>query len=100
MEDELGLMLEGGSFVGKDPRSMDKSEFKDMGFTKTPILKVIRAKCIDCCGGSQLEVKLCVCTTCPLWPYRMAKNPFTSRELTDDQANALKNRLHKAREVK
>jgi hypothetical protein len=43
-------------------------------------LKVIRAKCIDCCSGQVGEVRKCVATTCPLWPYRMGENPFTNRK--------------------
>lgn len=29
----------------------------------------ITEKCIDCVGTSQ-EAKKCVCTDCPLWPFR------------------------------
>ena len=42
----------------------------------TPI-KSIRAKCVDCCCGSTLEVRLCPSQSCPLWPYRMGKRPVT-----------------------
>lgn len=38
-------------------------------------LKAIRAKCLDCCCGQANEVKLCACTDCTLFPYRMGKNP-------------------------
>jgi len=40
----------------------------------TPV-KAIRLKCLDCCCGSAHEVKLCVATQCPLYPYRFGKNP-------------------------
>ena len=40
----------------------------------TPI-KAIRARCIDCCGGQRLEVKLCPAKDCPLWIYRMGHRP-------------------------
>ena len=40
----------------------------------TPI-KAIRAKCVDCCCGQLLEVRLCPVQSCPLWPYRMGKRP-------------------------
>ena len=40
----------------------------------TPI-KAIRAKCMDCSGGSFLEVRECPCTGCPLYPYRMGHRP-------------------------
>ena len=38
-------------------------------------LKAIRAKCLDCSGGSQAEVRNCDIEDCPLWPYRMGHNP-------------------------
>lgn len=47
---------------------------------KTPI-KAIRAKCLDCCCGSWLEVKLCPCDkTCPLHPYRLGHRPKPEAE--------------------
>lgn len=36
-------------------------------------LKAIRVKCLDCCGGSANEVKLCEIENCPLFPYRFGK---------------------------
>lgn len=33
-------------------------------------LKAIRLHCIDCSGGSQQEVRLCVMPDCPLYPFR------------------------------
>lgn len=40
----------------------------------TPI-KSIRKFCVECSGGSPLEVKKCVIHDCHLYPYRMGKNP-------------------------
>jgi hypothetical protein len=40
----------------------------------TPML-AIRAKCVDCCGGSTKEVKLCTITGCPIFKYRMGHRP-------------------------
>lgn len=51
-------------------------------------LKAIRAKCVDCCCGSQYEVKLCPAEDCPLWPYRFGKNPIR-KELTPAQKKHL-----------
>jgi len=45
----------------------------------TPI-KAIRAKCLDCSGGSSKEVRLCPAEGCPLWPYRFGKRPLTTNE--------------------
>lgn len=38
-------------------------------------LKAIRVKCIDCCCGNTVEVKLCPVRDCALYPYRMGHNP-------------------------
>ena len=40
----------------------------------TPI-KAIRAKCLECSCGNNAEVRECVIPDCPLYPYRMGKNP-------------------------
>ncbi len=40
----------------------------------TPI-KAIRAKCIDCSGGSFIEVRYCPVTGCSLYPYRLGHRP-------------------------
>ena len=40
----------------------------------TPI-KAIRAKCLECSGGQPSEVRECLITDCPLYPFRMGKNP-------------------------
>ena len=62
------------------------------------VLKAIRAKCLDCCGGSPSEVRECEIDQCALHPYRMGSNPFRKkRELTDEQREALAQRLAAAR---
>lgn len=38
-------------------------------------MKAIRAKCLDCCCGQYKEVKLCPCSDCPLYPFRLGRNP-------------------------
>jgi len=46
-------------------------------------LKAIRQKCLDCSAGDKVEIKNCICyegnpeevEPCPLWIYRMGKNP-------------------------
>lgn len=40
----------------------------------TPV-KAIRRNCLDCSGGSVSEVRNCEFTYCPLYPYRLGKNP-------------------------
>ena len=38
-------------------------------------LKAIRRKCLDCSVGSRAEVRECVIPGCPLYLYRLGKNP-------------------------
>lgn len=38
-------------------------------------LRAVRRKCLNCCCGQALEVKLCPVTVCPLWPYRLGEYP-------------------------
>lgn len=66
----------------------------------TSPLRAIRAKCIDCSGGSLSEVRLCPCKRCPLWPFRNASNPFRTRTMTDEQKEAARDRLAVARAAK
>ena len=65
----------------------------------TSPIKAIREKCLDC-NHTALEVKLCPCTDCALWPFRFGKNPYTKRTLTDEQRQKAAERLAKAREAK
>lgn len=39
----------------------------------------IRAKCVECSGGSLKEVQLCPVTECALHPFRMGLNPFNKK---------------------
>ena len=58
------------------------------------VLKAVRAKCLDCCGGSPAEVRECEITHCDLHPYRMGKNPFRQkRVLSDEQREVMAARL-------
>lgn len=63
-----------------------------MAEIKSP-LKAIRAKCLDCSGDYINEVRECPITDCPLYPFRMGKNPFRKkREITEEQkAEMVKN---------
>ena len=72
---------------------------KKEGTTLTPI-KAIRAKCLDCCAGQFSEVKLCPVTSCPLYPYRLGKNPNRTSTMTDEQKEAARDRLNRARLAK
>ena len=66
-------------------------------------VKAIRAKCLDCCCGQMAEVKACPKEDCALHPFRLGKNPFRAkvkRELTDEQREALRERIKRAQAAK
>jgi hypothetical protein len=72
----IGLEKQTGWDVGRDPRRMTRAELELLGHGKKPLLRAIRARCLDCCADQPNEVRLCTAVTCPLWPYRMATDPW------------------------
>jgi hypothetical protein len=65
---------------------------------KTNPVKAIREKCLDCCCGSTIEVKECTVEACPIYPFRLGKNPFRQkREMTEQQKKAVADRLRESR---
>lgn len=64
------------------------------------VIKAVRVKCLDCCGDSASEVKLCPVTDCSLYPFRLGKNPYNKRVLSDEQKAAAADRLKQARLAK
>jgi hypothetical protein len=71
--------LSNGETQGIDPRKISISLLKQIGHRKMPLLKIIRAKCMNCSGCALGEVRSCTFINCPLWPYRMGTNPFSTR---------------------
>jgi hypothetical protein len=65
----------------------------------TSPLAAIRENCLEC-NGNALEVKLCPCTSCPMYPFRFGKNPYSKRTLTEEQREAAATRLKLARDKK
>ena len=49
--------------------------------TPEELLKVIRAHCLDCCGGSRRDVHNCDIRRCNLWPYRKAEMREKEKDL-------------------
>ena len=76
--DNPGLELDPteGEIVGRNPKGMTLDDFAALGHAPQPVLRMVRAKCVDCSGGKLGEVRRCVSTGCPLWPLRMGSNPF------------------------
>ena len=53
--------------------------------SKRILWRAIRAKCLDCSGGSVKERQLCPVTDCPLYPYR--NTPEYENRVTAGQVN-------------
>jgi len=83
------------SWQGANPKELDLDELKEVcnqplhedalfdkyrARIKSPATG-IRAFCIDCQGGSLVGVKDCTSLTCPLWNFRMGKDPLRGYEL-------------------
>jgi hypothetical protein len=49
---------------------------RTLGHEPQPVLKAIRAKCLDCSGGIHAEVVDCLVRICPLYPFRLGTNPW------------------------
>ncbi len=69
---------DGGEFIGKDPREIPQVVLRQLGGPQSPI-DAIRAKCIDCSGGSWAAARKCVSFTSSLWPLRMGVNLFHAK---------------------
>jgi hypothetical protein len=80
-----------GNLVGRDPRRMRRQELEELGHRPMSPAEALRARCLDCCGGSQQEVRFCPATDCPSWPFRMGKNPW-KKSMSDDQLAAARTR--------
>ena len=66
----------------------------------TSPLKAIKAFCVDCMGGQVTYVKDCTSTNCPLYEFRFGKNPYNTRQLTDEQRQAASERMKKVAEAR
>ena len=69
-----------------------------MEYKHNPV-KAIREKCLECSNGQPSEVKCCPVEKCPLYPFRLGKNPFRKREMTEEQRKAVGDRLREARKT-
>lgn len=77
-----------GHLIGRDPRTLTADDFA-ANLPDAPVgLKAIRAKCLDCCGGSSSEVRKCVQTDCPLWSLRMGTKPAGMREARGEKLDS------------
>ena len=64
-------------------------------------MKAIRAKCLDCTCGQKEEIKLCPIVDCPLYEFRLGKNPnYKKKELTEEQKQMYAERAKKMQEAR
>ena len=67
-----------GELVGRVPAEVPLDFLSHTYSVQNPV-KAIRARCLDCCCGDASEVRKCVATDCPSWPFRMGTNPFRKK---------------------
>lgn len=48
------------------------------------VMAAIRLKCLDCQYFQEKEIRNCSIKSCPLWPFRMRRNPFRKKR-TDNK---------------
>jgi hypothetical protein len=65
--------------IGADPRNLTAAHFGAADVAILGPAAAIRAKCLDCSGGSSAEVRKCVAVNCALWPHRMGVLPRALR---------------------
>ena len=68
--------------------------------SQTNPVKAIKDFCFDCCGQSRKEVELCPSTKCALYAFRLGKNPYHKKELSEEQRAALQERMKKVQEAR
>ena len=77
----------------------DLGENTEYGKKYTKVLEAIRFKCLDCCGGNNEELINCLVPECPLFAYRLGKNPFLF-ELKKEESTLLKETYRNAVEAR
>jgi len=75
-------------YFGKNPKEIPKAALLD-NLRNAEHQRVtnpasgVRAFCLFCMGGQAVEVRQCPAMTCPLWAFRLGKNPLFGRKLPE-----------------
>jgi hypothetical protein len=85
-----------GCPIGRDPRSISVTQLEESGLQRRSPMQVIKAKCLDCCCGSAVEVRRCGMFDCSLWPYRMGADPWRA-PVSEEQKERARQNLRRAR---
>lgn len=80
-----------GNLAGRDPRDLTAEQWAEAGIEPSSPTAAIRAKCVDCSGGSVIEARKCVAVGCPLWAFRMGRNPFRAPATDEQRAKSAEN---------
>ena len=71
-----------------------EEEFNREVYENTNVLRAIKLKCLDCSTYNINEIKECPVNKCPLYPFRLGKNPFRKKkELSEEERNKLSERM-------
>ena len=78
--------------------SEDQGDTDGAGELLSP-LRMIRKYCLDCSNNQPNEVRLCPCTKCHLYGYRLGHNPNKQgkKTLTQEEREKLRQRLSESR---
>lgn len=66
--------------------------------SKPTPLKAIKKHCKECSNFELKEIRECPVLDCPLYPFRLGKNPYLFRKMTEEQRQGAAERLRKYRE--
>lgn len=64
----------------------------------TSPLEAIKDFCMECCGYQRDEVKTCSAPMCPLYEFRLGKNPYRkTKDYTEEELEKMRERIANAR---
>lgn len=64
----------------------------------TSPLDAIKDFCMECCGYQRDEVKTCSAPMCPLYDFRLGKNPYRkTKDYTEEELEKMRERIANAR---
>jgi hypothetical protein len=65
-----------GSKTSNQSNNLEEIQAKNLSqYISMSPLKIIRQKCLECCGWSAKYIKYCTSFSCPLWAWRFGMRP-------------------------
>jgi hypothetical protein len=62
---------------------------ENFGLERVNSYRAIRRWCLACLGGNAAETRRCSTIHCPLWPYRLGRNPYNPQRGVNPFANVM-----------